>query len=790
MATKKKMLQAAAGVGGDVGAWDLSYAYYDDPLGWDLSTAFYTTSFSVAAYETSPRGIFLKPDGTKMYVVGSTGDDVNEFTLSTPYLVSTATYVQRFSVSAQDINPSGIFFKPDGSKMYITGPSSDKISEYDLSTAWDISTASYLQNFSITNQPNGVFFRDDGLKMYTVDASADRVYEYDLSTAWDVTTASVLQSLSIGAQDGAPEGISFKSDGTKMFIVGNTGNDVTEYDLSTSWDISSATVSTTYSVATQETNPRDIFIDASGGYMYVAGVTAPASVYQYRLGGFSVRPQEDHPGGISFKPDGTKMYIAGLGDDNVNEYNLGQIPPFSVAAQDSQPHGVVFKPDGTKMYVIGNTNDTVYEYNLSTAWNVSTASYVQGFSVASKDNTMLDVFLKPDGTKMYVLGDTSDSVYEYDLSTAWDISTASYVQSFSVGSQNVYNRSVFFKPDGTKMYVLGQEAPAEVNEYDLSTAWDISSASFLQLYNISALGTSPEGLFFKPDGTKMYIAENVGNDINEFDLSTAWDVTTSSFNQLFSVAGQETSPSGVAFDPDGTKMYVVGFVGDDVNQYDLSTAWDISTTAVAVNPETYFDTSTAVFSQLFSVGSQETLVSDLFFKPDGTKMYVIGYSGDDVNEYDLSSAWDVSSAVFNQLFSVSAQDAAPFGLSFKPDGTKMYVAGFAGQDIIEYDLSTAWDVSSSSFNQAFSVAAQTTGPLSVSFKDDGTKMYVTGSVSVIEYDLSTAWDVSTAVFLQLFSVSSQEGTPSALFFKPDGTKMFVAGYTSDKVYTYSLGVPE
>ncbi len=40
-------------------------------------------------------------------------------------------------------------------------------------------------------------------------------------------------------------------------------------------------------------------------------------------------------------------------------------------------------------------------------------------------------------------------------------------------------------------------------------------------------------------------------------------------------------------------------------------------------------------------------------------MYVIGYAGDDVNEYDLSTAWDVTSASYLQNFSVAAQEATP-----------------------------------------------------------------------------------------------------------------------------------
>jgi len=254
----------------------------------------------------------------------------------------------------------------------------------------------------------------------------------------------------------------------------------------------------------------------------------------------------------------------------------------------------------------------------------------------------------------------------------WDISTAVFLRAFNVGSQEGSPQSLFFKPDGLKMYVMGT-AGVDVNEYDLSSAWDVSTASFVQNFSVSGQESSPRGLFFKTDGTKMYVIGVTGDDVNEYDLSSAWDVSTASFVQRKLISAQETSPQGVFFRPDGLKMYVIGDVGDDVNEYDLSSAWDVST---------------ASFVQNFSVSSQETLPTNLFFKPDGLKMYVVGRTGVDVNEYDLSSAWDVSTASFVQNFSVSGKESNPTGLFFKPDGLKMFVSGTQSDSVNEYELSS------------------------------------------------------------------------------------------------------
>ena len=77
-------------------------------------------------------------------------------------------------------------------------------------------------------------------------------------------------------------------------------------------------------------------------------------------------------------------------------------------------------------------------------------------------------------------------------------------------------------------------------------------------------------------------------------------------------------------------------------------------------------------------------------------MFLTGYNGKDVNEYTLSTGFDVSTASFVDSFSVSSEESAPTGLAFNDDGTKMFVSGKTGDDVNEYTLSCAYKVTSSS----------------------------------------------------------------------------------------------
>jgi sugar lactone lactonase YvrE len=954
---------------------DSAYATTLDFNRYDVSSASYTQSFSVAAQDTIPESLTFNNDGTKMYITGDTGDAVYEYSLSASFDISSATYTQSFSVAGQESQPQGVVFNTDGTKMFITGGSGDDVNEYDLSVAFDISTAVYSQNFSVAAQditPRDLAFNNDGTKMFIVGDAGDDVNEYDLSSGFDVSTASYSQNFSISAQETSPHGIAFNNNGTKMFIVGKTGDDVNEYALSTGFDVSSASYSQNFSIAAQETDPTGIAFNADGTKMFIVGHTGD-SVYEYYLTpslelgtgsfassdigktveansgkfvltntdgrcaettqptsyaqvasgdwemygviynpvdgdlelsgvadpnlyfdittaiyeqSFSVADQETTPMDVVFNNDGTKLFVVGYDENIVFEYSLSIafdistaffVDSFSVSAQDIFPTGLAFSTDGTKMFVVGNENDKVYEYDLSTGFDVSSAVYSQDFSVSAQDTVPTGIAFNNDGSKMFIVGFTGDDVNEYDLSTGFDISSAVYSQNFSVAAQETAPSGMAFNNNGTKMFITGATGDA-VYEYKLETGFDVSTAYFVDSFSVASQDTAPTGIAFNNDGSKMYIVGNDNNSVYQYAIgqayptgyqsvhttasidSTYWtdinsmtadqnagtgniyyaistddrttwtvidntdgerdivrnnagtwqynsnsayasetwvngstnnelatlsqsmegasrgatyDISLATFEKTFSVVNQETSPEGIAFNTDGTKMFVVGTTGDDVNEYSLSIAFDIST---------------AVYSQNFSVSAQEVNPRGLTFNNDGTKMFIVGTSGDDVNEYDLSVGFDISSAVYSQNFSVAAQETVPHGIAFNTDGTKMFIVGTTGDDVNEYDLSTGFDVSSASFVDSFSVSAQDTAPTDIAFNPDGTKMFVVGyaGIDINEYDLSVAFDVSSANYTQSFSVAGQVAGPTGIAFNNDGTKMFIVGSTGAAVYQYDI----
>ena len=162
----------------------------------------------------------------------------------------------------------------------------------------------------------------------------------------------------------------------------------------------------------------------------------------------------------------------------------------------------------------------MYQYSLDTPWDISTASYdTKSFDVSGQDTTPLDLFFKPDGSKVYVLGNDSTTMYQYSLDTPWDISTASYdTKSFDVSGQENDPYSLFFKPDGSKVYVLGIQNDT-MYQYSLDTPWDISTASYdTKSFDVSGQENDPMGIFFKPDGSKVYVVGVQNKTIYQYSL--------------------------------------------------------------------------------------------------------------------------------------------------------------------------------------------------------------------------------------------------------------------------------
>ena len=264
------------------------------------------------------------------------------------------------------------------------------------------------------------------------------------------------------------------------------------------------------------------------------------------------------------------------------------------------------------------------------------------------------------------------------LDLVWDDSGTLTVGQYINGASTGFNvtstagsspRGITFNDDGTKLYLIETVNSEKVHEYNLSTAWDTTTQSDAESdLNLSVYVGTPHSMVFNTDGTKMFISDTTGADIEELTLSTAYDVSTASIdtNDRFNV-DQDSSPKGLAFNTDGTKMFVTGDANDKIYEYTLSTGWDVST---------------ASYVDALDVSSQDNDVEGLSFTANGTRMLMAGGQNDKWYEWSLSTGYDISTATYKS--SLGTADSDPQDIFFKSDGSKMFTSGDGSNTIRQF----------------------------------------------------------------------------------------------------------
>lgn len=467
------------------------------------------------------------------------------------------------NLGAQDLIPYGLAFKPDGTKMYITGQQNSKVYEYNLSSAWNILTASFNQDYSLSfgsDAPTSIFFSSDGLNMFVGrNGSSSGVYSYSLSTAWDISTASAVTSLSYSGT----WGIAFNSSGTKLYFANNSTSFVYR-TLSTPWDLSTAGATSVFTDSTWYNNGTTVSPDSNRRTRH-----------------------------ISFNDDGSKVYLTtvpatGLYQGGIYNYDLSTAYDLTTAARQLASAryydfpsintktslgkgGLRFSPDGTSFFIADSNANTIQQYDLSVAWGISSASYVSQVS-SSSANPPSDVALSADGTLLFICNDVD--VRTFTLGTAYDITTASLLRTTNLSISNI--KGIFFKEDGLKFYIC---VGANFRQYTLATPYDLSTASSDGL--VVGSGDTYHSLRIDASGTKLLVTDYGGGlfpdrvYLREFTISTAWDITagitlTQSYDISEDVGGfSENGPRGMDVSPNGALLYSPIRGQDIIVQYSL-----------------------------------------------------------------------------------------------------------------------------------------------------------------------------------------------------------------------------
>ena len=324
-----------------------------------------------------------------------------------------------------------------------------------------------------------------------------------------------------------------------------------------------------------------------------------------------------------------------------------------------------------------------------------------------------------------------------DISTSIDSVT---VSNFSGGTNNWLRVRSKNGNGGDIIRVIVKEnsAPvaaantATVNEDDTITVTDGETAQ-TQTYEVNnaidsstsltvGSGTHGSGISFNHDGTKMFKTDYENDQIHQWTLSTAFDPTSKSGSATsvsldFNTgdASQGNWPVGHAWNSDGTKLFVANWDGVDeywIHSYDLSTAYDVSTISLVTPSE-----SNSYNTGLYNVKS-------LAVSSDGTKFYFLEDDARQVRQITFATAYDVSSSASSATLSISSNTTYPRSLAFSDNGKKLFVGDTSNEKIHQYNLTTAWDISSGVSYDGGITLTTTIDPFGIVFTHGGTKMLI------------------------------------------------------------------
>lgn len=494
-----------------------------------------------------------------------------------------------------------------------------------------LSGRSYIQQSATRS---GMYSPDDNYTLQSTKAGTLRNWR-NLTYYWRYNQQSDTGSLS---------GVSWTPDGKSLWTCAATGGTnaaFRQYTVSTPFDCSTITLINTHWNSSGATT-------ANYG-SYIGGSTTPSGIY---VGGNYVNVVDSGADAI---------FTYQLIDDksSILSANLSSVKSFSITSQETAPTDIAFSSDGTKMYTLSDASNGIDEWALSTAWDVTTASWTAFTSTNSQDTTPTSFFFKPDGTRLWVLGDTNDRIYEYDLSTAWDTTTITYnsvsaLLSGGVANSQLIPEAMTWSSDGLSIIVYSANL-RYLNKFTVSSAWSLSGFAYSTQSNSIATfitGTGAAcGIAYNSDGTRLTVVDSDNDAVTEFSTS-AYGVSVSRIGRFLV---SDTVPEGVCFGDNGNKLYYVGSTNDTVYQYDLKQPY-VSVMKNAVTQK--------------SISAQTLTPSGITFSSDGTKMWITDTTNEYILQYTCSTPFDGNTATYDNIrYQTSTGNLFNNGVTTTPGGT-------------------------------------------------------------------------------------------------------------------------
>lgn len=209
------------------------------------------------------------------------------------------------------------------------------------------------------------------------------------------------------------------------------------------------------------------------------------------------------PWGVAITPDGKRAYVANL-SDTISVIDTRTNTVINTIPDTDGPFGVAITPDGTRAYV-SNAKGTVSVVDTSTNTVITTIPILDfprpGFGFPAFN--LVGIVITPDGTRAYVLSNSTAKIYVVSTIFNFVIATISPNRGPVSGGP----LSIAMSRDGTRVY----------------TAYVCCESLVIDTFSNTVIAIIPGGgappfVGVTPDGTKYY--KNADMGVSIFDTTT------------------------------------------------------------------------------------------------------------------------------------------------------------------------------------------------------------------------------------------------------------------------------
>lgn len=471
---------------------------------------------------------------------------------------------------------------------------------------------------------------------------------------------------------------------------------------------------------------------------------------------------------------------------DLTAYNISQ----STLVLDSQlstgqyNRGFTFNDTGTRMFVCNNEDD-ILAYEMDTPYDYVNATYSSSLSVTGLSGLTQGTcirFSDAESGKAYILDYSADTIKQYSLSTMYDMSTATQDTSDTLNTYSEDNAifSFFFNSDGTKLYAVGRETPGQsIYQYDLTTAWDLSTASYAsKSLDISAKAPSANGGVMSSDGKKVILGDNSNDKLVMYTLSTAYDISTGTFTNETPVPSGVTCV-GIEVDPTGTRLFFSDGTGSgtgEIRSYDIGSIdieLDLSTgTVFEHRPKDVF------YANIKPVNppASGTLSSATLILHGGTRD---SYNLDRINVDNV--AIDITPNISSDFYMT--------GIAINNSNDEITVASTRYNYFGRFNTFKNNDDGSRELLRTFAASTpySHTGESDIAFSRDGKWFYWQNYYRAQFYwvNLDEPFNIAENNWITNSS-RSLSGDENGLEINPDGTRLYSSDADSRRIYIYDL----